>query len=330
MGKEDVYESDYFENAEIFADLVNGVLYHGEQVVKPEELKEQDGELRSILGQNVRKTIRDKVRLWNGTALAVFAVENQTKVDYHMVIRAMLTESMAYDKQWKALKMKYERETTPESVELRTVESTEAAKAVPLTPDEFLSGMRKEDLFTPVITIVIYYGKKKHWDGARTLHELLNVNGSAEKILPFISDYKLNLFDYHEHENFEQFHSELQSVFEFLRYSDDRKLLEEKINRQKEKYGQLSRPAKILLTKLTNIKKLSDITEENFEKGDFDMCKAFEDMKEEGRIEGRAQEIIELGNEFKLSEPEILRKLQDKLEISNEKAKEYFTRFATA
>lgn len=64
------------------------------------------------------------------------------------------------------------------------------------------------------------------------------------------------------------------------------------------------------------------------------MCKAFEDMKEEGRIEGiiegRAQEIIELGNEFKLSEPEILRKLQDKLEISNEKAKEYFTRFATA
>lgn len=108
MGKEDVYESDYFENAEIFADLVNGVLYHGEQVVKPEELKEQDGELRSILGQNVRKTIRDKVKLWNGTALAVFAVENQTKVDYHMVIRAMLTESMAYDKQWKALKMKYE------------------------------------------------------------------------------------------------------------------------------------------------------------------------------------------------------------------------------
>ena len=39
MGKEDVYESDYLENAEVFADLVNGVLYHGEQVVKPQELR---------------------------------------------------------------------------------------------------------------------------------------------------------------------------------------------------------------------------------------------------------------------------------------------------
>ena len=46
MGKPDVYESDYLENAEIFADLINGVLYQGEQVVKPQALKEQDGELR--------------------------------------------------------------------------------------------------------------------------------------------------------------------------------------------------------------------------------------------------------------------------------------------
>lgn len=53
MGKIDIYESDYLENSEIFADLVNGVLYGGEQVVKPQELGEQDGELRSILGRNV-------------------------------------------------------------------------------------------------------------------------------------------------------------------------------------------------------------------------------------------------------------------------------------
>ena len=77
MGKADVYESDYLENGEIFADLVNGVLYQGRQVVKAHELSEQDGELRSISGDNVKKTIRDKVRLWNGMVLAVLAVENQ-------------------------------------------------------------------------------------------------------------------------------------------------------------------------------------------------------------------------------------------------------------
>lgn len=44
------------------------------------------------------------------------------------------------------------------------------------------------------------------------------------------------------------------------------------------------------------------------QEGDFDVCKAFKDMKEEGRIEGekqgrledRAREIVELGHEFEL------------------------------
>ena len=92
MEKEDVYESDYLEKEEIFADLVNGVLYHGEQV--------------------------------------------------------MLAESMAYDRQWKKLRAAHEKERTEKSKK-------------PMTSDEFLSGMRKEDKFIPVITIVIYFGKER-------------------------------------------------------------------------------------------------------------------------------------------------------------------------
>lgn len=322
MGKEDVYESDYLENSEIFADLVNGILYHGEQVVKPEELTKQDGELRSILGKQTKKTIRDKVKLWNGTILAVFAVENQTKVDYHMVIRAMLMESMAYDKQWKKLRAMYKKEW--------------AEKSDTMTPDEFLSGMRRTDKFIPVITIVIYYGRERPWDGAKTLYELLDVKRNAEKILPFVSDYKLNIFDYHEHKNFGQFHSELQSVFEFLRYCSDKKILGEKLKQEKERYGKLSSQAKVLLTTLTNIKKIPNVTEDEFRKGNFDMCKAFEDVKEEGRNEGRiegetlgrAREIVELGHEYGISESTILGKLQSKLNLSRENAAEYLMMYA--
>lgn len=327
MGKEDVYESDYFENVEIFADLVNGILYQGEQVVKPEELAEQDGELRSILGEHIKKTIRDKVKLWNGAVLAIFAMESQTKVDYHMVFRAMLTESMAYDKQWKRLRGKYGK---PERKEA-------------LTSDEFLSGMHKEDKFIPVITIVVYFGREKPWDGAKTLYELLNVKEYGEKILPFVSDYKLNIFDYHEYEDFGQFHTELQSIFEFLRYGADKKALADKLEEHKEKYQALSSQAKLLLARLTNMKRIPNVTEEKFRKGDFDMCKAFEDMREEGRIEGekqgriegekcgriegRAREIVELGCEFGLSEKKILEKLQSKLNISEKKAREYFAMY---
>lgn len=66
------------------------------------------------------------------------------------------------------------------------------------------------------------------------------------------------------------------------------------------------------------------------------MRKAFKDMKEEGRIEGekqgrlegRAWEIVELGCEFGLSEKKILEKLQNKLNISEKKARRYFSIFA--
>lgn len=266
MGKEDVYESDYLENPEIFADLINGVLYQGKQVVSPRDLSEQDGELRSILKGSVKKTIRDKVRLWNGTLLAVLSVENQTKIDYGMVIRAMLAEGMAYDRQRK-----------------KANEKLKAGKDA-LTSDEFISGMGKEDKFIPVITVVVYYGKEKPWDGARTLYELLDMQGKEEQIIPYISNYRLNLFDFHEHDNFEQFHTELQSFFEFLRYSGEKELLREKFNLHKEEYERLSGQAKVLLAELTNIREIPGVEEKAFERGEFSMCKAFEDMKEEGKI----------------------------------------------
>ncbi len=317
MGKTDVYESDYLENAEIFADLVNGVLYHGEQIVKPWELSEQDGELRSVPGDRVKKTVRDKVRLWNGTVFAILAVENQTKVDYRMVARAMLMESMAYDKQWKRLKEKIE------------------VQKERVTSDEFLSGMRRVDRFVPVITIVVYYGKDKPWDGARTLYGLLDMEGKEEKIMPYVSDYRLNLFDFHEYDSFEQFHSELQMFFEFLRYSGEKELLKEKMEVHRGQYEELSSQAKVLLTKLTNIKGIPGVEAGEFERGEFSMCKAFEDMKEEGRsegkiegrIEGRAEEIVESGYEFRLPEEEILRRLRSKLNVSEKEAQRLFDMF---
>lgn len=55
-----------------------------------------------------------------------------------------------------------------------------------------------------------------------------------------------------------------------------------------------------------------------------DMCTVFE----ETRKEGEAKAIIELGFEFGLSEEEILDRLQKKLNISLQKAQEYFSMFA--
>ena len=103
----------------------------------------------------------------------------------------------------------------------------------------------------------------------------------------------MNLFDFHEHDNFEQFHSELKPFFEFLRYSGEKELLKEKIGANKEQYEELSSQAKVLLSRLTNIKEIPGVEAEKFEKGEFSVCKAFEDMKEEGKIEGKVELLIE-------------------------------------
>ena len=53
------------------------------------------------------------------------------------------------------------------------------------------------------------------------------------------------------------------------------------------------------------------------------MCTVFE----ETRAEGRAEEIVETGYEFGLSDQAILERLQKKLGITPDKAQEYFTMF---
>ena len=51
------------------------------------------------------------------------------------------------------------------------------------------------------------------------------------------------------------------------------------------------------------------------QRGDVDMYTVFEETRIEGREEGRAEEIIETGYEFGLSDDDILRRLQRKLSM---------------
>lgn len=60
--------------------------------------------------------------------------------------------------------------------------------------DEYLSRMMKTDKFEPVITIIVYYGEKA-WDGATSLHEMLNV---SEEMKAFVNDYKIRLVEARE------------------------------------------------------------------------------------------------------------------------------------
>lgn len=270
MGKADEYQFDYLEDNHRFADQVNGALFQGRQVVKPDELEPADAQV-VYLGKEAGsrenfKAIVDKTRMWRGRLIHILAIENQTYIDYRMILRNMLSESLSYQKQWKQKKKAHEGKHD-------------------LDPgtDAFLSGISKNEKFTPIITLVVYYGTEHPWDGARCLHDLLELDDDMKE---FVTNYKLNLYDCHEHDTFDEYQTGLRQLFEVVRYSNDKEKLQEVMDENKAAYNNMDSDTRELLEVVANIK----ITrEENcvMESGEkkYNMCKAFQDMKLEGMQE---------------------------------------------
>ncbi len=76
MGKKDDYQFDYLDDNARFADQINGALFNGKQVVKSEELEPEDTQTVSTgkeKGTESIKTVVDKVRIWKGRKLHIYA-----------------------------------------------------------------------------------------------------------------------------------------------------------------------------------------------------------------------------------------------------------------
>ena len=65
------------------------------------------------------------------------------------------------------------------------------------------------------------------------------------------------------------------------------------------------------------------------EKEEIEMCKAIEDLIAESETRGEAKGMIEVCLEMDISKEDILKKLQDKLNISLQQAEEYFGIYGT-
>ncbi len=129
--------------------------------------------------------------------------------------------------------------------------------------------------------------------GAGCLHELLEID---EELKAFVTNYKLNLYDCHEHDTFDEYHTGLRQLFEVVRYGRDKEKLQQIMEQNKETYSRLDQDTRELLEVVAKIRiKEEEEVMENGEKK-YDMCKAFVDMKlegiEEGRIEGSRERLV--------------------------------------
>ena len=67
----------------------------------------------------------------------------------------------------------------------------------------------------PVITLVLYFSYKKHWDAPVSLHQVVNV---PEILKPYVTDMRINLFEiaYLTDAQLECFHSDFRIVADYF------------------------------------------------------------------------------------------------------------------
>ena len=135
-----------------------------------------------------------------------------------------------------------------------------------------------------MITLVIYFGAD-HWDGPTSLHEMLSVKNSS--ILKYVADYRINLLTPYAltNENAQKLCTDLKEVMLFVKYSRDKDKLREVIENDK-KFRSIARDTARMIEAVTG----TDIKAKE-SGGNVDMCKAIQDIRQEGYEQGIEQGI---------------------------------------
>ena len=186
----------------------------------------------------------------------LLGIENQGDVHYAMPVKNLLYDAINYAKQ----------------VQKAANSHREAKDSKGHNKGEFLSGFYKEDRLIPVITLVILFSPDK-WDGPTSLHEMLNVDD--EHILSLVPDYQIHLITPYglSKDELKKFHSSLREVLTFIKYSKDREKMDEAV---RDNFKKLRKEEIDVLNYCANVNlKLPPGEEE------VDVCKAWEDMKQE-------------------------------------------------
>ena len=282
MGEIDRKMKEYFSHRRRYADLWNGSVFEGRQLVRGEEL-EGDATVATYSGQGESaESIPDVVmkQVLGKHTLAVWILQDQTIIDYSMPVRVMLDEAMRYHGQVKDIRRKNRGTEAPD-------------------PGEYLYHFRAEDRLVPVATLVVYWGRKP-WDGPRTLHGMMDFSMASrgqgsrygeleERLRELVPDYPVHILDLSAVEDYSSFQTELRLLFELYACRDSREKLQNYLDSHKE-CSRVDWETCQMLGVMMNIRELERIRNNNdnnkeAEEG-VDMCQALKELIEEGKFEG--------------------------------------------
>ena len=262
MGNKDKTEKMFVACADVFAELVNVLLYQGEKILKEEEML--PGPTESIYpgqGMELHGQFQDysMFTVQEGEVHAMYTIENQDSVDWQMALRHAGYDGAAYRRQYK-----------PESTGRK-----ERAKG-------------KQGIY-PVISIVLNWSGRR-WTAAVGIRELLGypVPKAAED---YIDKNRIHVFDmlFLEDVVRNRFEGDVRVVLDYL---SDRESLTDR--RQK-----LKNPEEVMrmLHALSgDVRYLENIAFMK-ENGGRNMCELLDEMMNKG-IEKGIQQGIQRGEQI--------------------------------
>lgn len=155
MGKKDIAEKNLEAWNDVFADIVNVLLFKGKRLMKEKDLEADTKDSIIKADGEIHEQERDVSKFWkNGEIrISILGFENQTVQDYNMPLRVISYDGASYKQELldKKLKQKY-----------------------------------------PVATLVLYFGIDSKWKAPKKLHDCFKI---PDELKPFVSDYKINVFD---------------------------------------------------------------------------------------------------------------------------------------
>ncbi|MBE5926024.1 MAG: transposase [Lachnospiraceae bacterium] len=263
---------------DVFSDIVNVLIFDGEQVVVPDSLKDMIAFSQyKATDYKIHEQERDVFKLWNNKSVnsVLIGIENQTKSDKNMPFRVMGYDGASYRSQ--LLKKRAVRKG--------------GKKITVLCKRRF-----------PLITMILFFGDKA-WSGSKNLADSfvpkLPENKIAEKISKYVSDYRINVFDIGNlrEEDIEKFRSDFKLVAEYfvnVRCSNSDYVPSGKSIVHVDEFLKL-------MSVLTGDKRYEEYidlyTEEEKRGGKVNMCKILDARESKGRKEGRTegeQRVLEL------------------------------------
>ena len=169
MGRKDIADRLYFSDCRRFAELMNAVLYHGENVLLPENLsliRRKYPSLSSASGERERDILMEDI-----SQNICYGMEIENESDYSMPERVVSYDISDYEYQ------------------IREIDKGHRERKDYRCYRERKSRMKEDDILLPTVTVVLYLGEG-HWKGRRRLTQMFRLSARSGKLL---GNY---LFDY--------------------------------------------------------------------------------------------------------------------------------------